>query len=202
MIFFSYVWDQIFQAHLHQSQTPKISNQNASNNNSRFNAVADKHILNVQNYSHEKAPYKLFITTVYFVKDKRTNKRYAAKCSNIEITETEQLHILREINILMQVQNPTIVNFEGVLFKVFENNDRIAIFTEYAENRSLDHLIDLASKASLPYNFTLTDWQIILIGISYGMMLLHQNLKPGNALIDGKFKPHLTDFGVWLFKKV
>ena len=55
-----------------------ISNHTTTNNSFKINPIEDKHILNVQNYYYqEKDPYKSYISTIHFVKDKRTNKRYA-----------------------------------------------------------------------------------------------------------------------------
>lgn len=183
---------------------PPISQQSTSNprtSPSKSKIKRDYKILNVENYTEFAARYKSKISTVYFVKDKRTNKFYAAKSSEEDVSEVSMIHLLREINILMQTQHQTIIQFEGISFSDFEGKDRITIFMNYAENKSLASLIDKSTRSLLPSDFDDTNWQIIIIGIAYGMMILHQNniihrdLKPENILIDNEFKPRITDFG-------
>ena len=74
----------------------------------------DKYILNIENYQIFKPAKESKLSRVYFVKDKRTNKKYAAKSSLQEQDPQHQLFILREINILMRIKHRTIVGFEGV----------------------------------------------------------------------------------------
>ena len=165
----------------------------------------DKHILNIENYQIFKPAKESKLSRVYFVKDKRTNKKYAAKSSLQEQDPQQQLFILREINILMRIQHRTIVGFEGVSFQDFEKHDKITIFINYIERGSLADLLNDERLSRLPIEYDDTSRQIILVGISYGMNLLHKNniihrdLKAENILIDNEFKPHITDFGLSKF---
>ena len=168
-------------------------------------AKQDKYLLNISNYEIFLKPKRSALSIINFVKDKRTNKKYAAKTSLEPLDPQQQIFILREINILMQIQHPTIVHFEGVSFQDFEKVDSITIFMEYLENGSLADMIEKESLSLLNPEYDNTTRQIILVGIAYGMNLLHKSnvihrdLKPENILIDRDFKPHITDFGLSKF---
>ncbi|KAK8872006.1 hypothetical protein M9Y10_007760 [Tritrichomonas musculus] len=190
--------------------TPTIRNEipnprSMSNRSISKQQQDDKHILNIENYQIFKPAKESKLSRVYFVKDKRTNKKYAAKSSLQEQDPQQQLFILREINILMRIQHRTIVGFEGVSFLDFEKHDKITIFINYIERGSLADLLNDERLSLLPIEYDDTSRQIILVGISYGMNLLHKNniihrdLKAENVLIDNEFKPHITDFGLSKF---
>lgn len=110
---------------------------------------------------------------------------------------------IREINIMAQLNHPTFIQFFGYSPIDFAKNQRLTIFMEYAENKSLYHYIfEQPDDQSKQDN---TKIQIILIGIARGMMLLHQkniihrDLSSMNIVLDQLFRPKITDFGLSKF---
>ena len=102
----------------------------------------------------------------------------------------------------MKVQHPTIIHFEGFSFQDFQGYDNITIFIDYMEKGTLSDILEKEQHSLLPLDFDNTKRQMILVGISRGMMILHKNnvihrdLKPENVLLDNDYKPLITDFGL------
>lgn len=141
---------------------------------------------------------------VFRLLKKTTREEYAAK-EIIFKKDDDKKSINREIEIMSNLVHPTLTKLIG--FNVNDINEeqyKVTIVMELAENGSLKTILDLAKKSKLDN----TTKQIILIGIARGMMFLHQNkvihrdLKPGNILIDQDFKPHISDFGLSKFTKI
>ncbi|KAK8870877.1 hypothetical protein M9Y10_008775 [Tritrichomonas musculus] len=145
---------------------------------------------------------------VYLVENIKTNERYAAKVNlidNGESTVNRKLFVSREVQILMRIQHPTVIQFQGFSFTDFNNNENITIFMNYMQNGSLADLINKGQHGLLPHNFDNTQKQIILAGIARGMMalhnshIIHRDLKPENILLDQNYHPRITDFGLSKF---
>ena len=106
---------------------------------------------------------------------------------------------LGEIETLAQCDNMFLVPFIG-----FTINPPYAIVTEYMSNGSLDKFIRGKSNEN-----TLTGTQLtqIAIGISFGMLHLHENgiihrdLKAANILLDSNLFPRICDFGIARFEE-
>ncbi|KAK8870184.1 hypothetical protein M9Y10_008061 [Tritrichomonas musculus] len=144
---------------------------------------------------------------VYEVKDKKTDKHFAAKVIKYENEQTKEM-TNREIQIMVRISHPTLVKFRGFSLKDFSNNDNITILMDIVERGSLYSILRDSRNGFADKNYDDTSRQIILIGISYGMMVLHKHyvihrdLKPDNILIDSDFHPHITDFGLSKFYDV
>lgn len=136
--------------------------------------------------------------TINIVIEKSTNKKYVAKTCKSE-PRLEHL-FLREISLLIHVQNPLIVQFIGFAFDDFDGNtNNITIIMEYVENGSLADLIQMNHKC--PSDYDNTKRQKILVGIARGLYLLHKrniihrDMKPENILIGDDYNIKITDFG-------
>ena len=75
----------------------------------------------------------------------------------------------------MKVQHPTIIHFEGFSFQDFQGYDNITIFIDYMEKGTLSDILEKEQHSLLPLDFDNTKRQMILVGISRGMMILHKN---------------------------
>ena len=187
-----------------KNMKPKNDSSSPRQIHLKFNSriIDDKYIFNTNDYTIFTKPKVGGFGIITFVRNKNTGKRYAAKTSYREMTSQERKFVLRELNILMKVQHPTIIQFEGISYNDFQGNDNLTIFMDYMENGALSDLIEKESRSLLPSDFDDTKRQIILAGIARGMMLLHKknvihrDLKPENVLLDKDYKPHITDFGL------
>lgn len=131
---------------------------------------------------------------------------YAAKTYNFQIPENANLEEdnpnLRELQIMSKINNnPTIVKLKGYSHNDFNKDGYFTIIMEYAKNGTFFDYIYSSPVNPIPdqYNNN-TTLQIILIGIAYGMMILHENnimhrdLKPSNILLDEFYRPKICDF--------
>ena len=110
--------------------------------------------------------------------------------------------INREIGIMMRLQHPAIIQFQGYSLQDFEGQIRVTIIMNLMKKGSLSAVLENVQKGLSDSKYDNTTRQKILIGIARGMMYLHKNyiihrdLKPGNILLDDDFNPHITDFGL------
>lgn len=141
--------------------------------------------------------------SVYQVEEIETGQIYAAKiikCNDDD--EALNLFIEREVGIMTYVQHPTIIKLIGYSKKDFQEEYNLTIIMELAEQGSVYNLIKSIMNSNGPHNYTNTQRQIILFGVSYGMKCLHRHrvihrdIKAGNILLNSDFHPIITDFGL------
>lgn len=179
-------------------------NTKACNPNNKLLDTDDSYIVNLKEYKIIRELKSGGFGTVYLIKDK-FNTYFAAKVNHFQGSEKYSLLNRREINILIQIQHPTIVEFVGYSNKDFNGFDQTTIIMKYMSKGSLSDLIEKEIKGSCPYDYDNTKRQIILIGIARGMMILHgqnvihRDLKPANVLLDDNYYPCITDFGLSKF---
>lgn len=140
---------------------------------------------------------------VYQVEEKETGIIYAAKI--IDCGDDEQACntiIEREVGIMTLAKHPTIVKFIGYSKLDFHDENNVVIIMELAKNGSLSNVIKSIQENNGPKDYSNTSKQIILVGIARGMKylhdrgIIHRDLKTGNVLLDEKFCPKITDFGM------
>lgn len=143
---------------------------------------------------------------VYSAKDKETGANYAVKVIKLEDNHKQLKQMInREIGIMSHVDHPTIIKFYGYSMTDFEGNNNVSIVMELAQKGTLADALMNEQNSLADDKYDNTAKQIILIGIARGMMYLHQHqivhqdLKPGNILLDENLRPHLTDFGLSKF---
>ena len=142
---------------------------------------------------------------VFRVLEKKTGKIYAAKISRQPVEEDSKdliRNLTREINIISQLNCPSILKFYGYSPLNFKGKPKPVIITEYASNGSLADI--LARERNSKTNHILNDTQklIIIYGIASAMSylhshnIIHRDLKPDNILLDEFLFPKIADFGL------
>lgn len=144
---------------------------------------------------------------IYKVREKRTKKYFIAK--TLEFTgcddETKEKNINHEIEIIMSVNNPTLIKIYGFSRFSFQNRPNVTLIMDRYEKGSLHDVLDLLRRSMLDINYTETTRQKLLIGISWGMKylhdrgIIHRDLSTNNILIDENYQPVITDFGLSKF---
>lgn len=115
---------------------------------------------------------------VFKVTEKLTGKIYAAKISlkKLKRHDKEQIkQIKREINIMAQLNHPSIPKFIGYNPQNFELKSRPVIVTEYCSNGSLKDIIDLERQSKSPNLWNSTKKLINIFGIASAMSYLHSH---------------------------
>ena len=167
------------------------------------------------NYSFDLSQYELInrigsgqYGEVYKAKEKKTGETVAVKISfsSLEDEEDEKdsesvLNLVREVNIMSELNHPSIVKFIGYSPIDFHGDQRPVIVTEFMSKDSLTKIIELEQNNVSDPNWTLTKKLINLYGIASAMAYLHANniihrdLKPDNILMDDNLNPKIADFG-------
>ncbi|KAK8881293.1 hypothetical protein M9Y10_004028 [Tritrichomonas musculus] len=141
---------------------------------------------------------------VYKIVKEGTGESYAAKILKIEldfITEEEVIDISREINIMPNLNYPSIVRFIGYSQFNFKKKEKPVIVTDIHENGSLKTILELKRRGCKICEWDDTKKFISIYGIASGMKylhsltILHRDLKPENVLLDDHLYPKITDFG-------
>lgn len=138
---------------------------------------------------------------VFKVIKKDSKEIYAAKISLQQLNVDQQAlitNLKREVNIISQLDHPSILKFIGYSPVDFVNQPKPLIITEYASNKSLEDVLQLERKGKSL--LTDTNKLIIIYGIASAMSylhshnILHRDIKPEHILLDDKFHPKLTGF--------
>lgn len=139
--------------------------------------------------------------SVYLVQDKKSEEYFEAKVLSHGINDQRyKQSIIHEIGIIIRVQHPTLIKLHGFSLKDFEGNDNITILMDYPTNGSLAGAIKNKQNLISNNKYDNTARQIILVGVSYGMMhihryhIIHPNLSANNVLLDKDLKPLITNF--------
>lgn len=130
---------------------------------------------------------------VYKVSENITGEIYAAKISLTKINSYAKeliINLKREVNILSQLNHPSILKSIGYSPTNFNNDPYPVIITEYSPYGSLNDVIELERKSIPPEMWTDTKKLINIYGIASAMSylhdhdIIHRDLKPANILED------------------
>lgn len=166
-------------------------------------AALHDYIRDINNYEIVQKLREGGFATIYIAKEKSLGDIYAAKVINEKGKKlVDDQMILREIDIFSKIKGPGILPFHGISLTNFEGEKYPTIFTEYMPNGSLGEIIRQESLKQAPVEWNNTTKMTTIYGICKAMSFLHKNgiihkdLKPDNILLDKKFYPHVSDFGM------
>jgi hypothetical protein len=140
-------------------------------------------------------------STVYSVKDEVTGEPIAVK--RFLPTAFDQATFLREIEILVHLNHPSVLRIHG--WRPPIKHDPAEIRTAIAENGSLKHILEKVGSGTQFAFWNATGKAILILGIALGMRfihskgIIHRDLKPSNVLVNRRGEPLIGDFGLSCF---
>lgn len=132
-----------------------------------------------------------FGSSVYKVHHRPTGELYALKVISCIHEDSIRPKMCREIEILLDVNNPNVVKCHDVL----DHNGEIQILLEYMDNGSLEGI-------HIPYEPVLSDFTgQVLSGLFYlhSRNIVHRDIKPSNMLMNSMREVKIADFGISRF---
>lgn len=136
---------------------------------------------------------------VFKARDKKTGEVAALKRVKMdEVADGFPLTALREVNILLSLDHPSIVTVNEVV--VGSKLNFVFMVMEYVEN-DLKGLMDQMAKSSTP-KFTIPEVKDLMLQLLSGMSYLHENwimhrdLKMSNILVTNSGNLKICDFGL------
>ncbi|XP_073007285.1 cold-responsive protein kinase 1-like [Typha latifolia] len=124
----------------------------------------------------------------------------AVKQLSLGKSQQGESEFLAEVRMITSIQHKNLVRLVGCCS---EGEQRLLVY-EYMKNGSLDNIIYGKSE-------TILDWQTwfqIIVGVARGLQYLHEDsnlrivhrdIKASNILLDDKFQPKISDFGLARF---
>lgn len=161
--------------------------------------------LDLKNFEKDSIINKSDLYKIYKIREKSTNCFYSAKISLIQIDQLSRdkiIQLSREVNIISQVNHPSLLKFIGYSPIDFKNHLKPVIVAELPLNKSLKDILEIERKGDHFLRWDDTKKLICLYGIASGMAYLHlnniilRNLNPENIYFDDNFFPKIGDFGL------
>ncbi|KAJ6912987.1 hypothetical protein NC651_015458 [Populus alba x Populus x berolinensis] len=137
---------------------------------------------------------------VYRYRKLHDGRLVAVKKLSLDKSQQGESEFLSEVKMITSIQQKNLVRLLGCCS---DGPQRLLVY-EYMKNRSLDLIVYGNSDKFLDWN---TRFQIIL-GIARGLQYLHEDphlrivhrdIKASNILLDDKFQPRISDFGLARF---
>ncbi|CAL1393281.1 unnamed protein product [Linum trigynum] len=130
----------------------------------------------------------------------RDGRTVAVKKLSLDKSQQGESEFLAEVRMITSIQHKNLVRLLGCCS---DGEQRLLVY-EYMKNRSLDLIVYGNNNQFMDWN---TRFQIIL-GIARGLQYLHEDsplrivhrdIKASNVLLDDKFQPRISDFGLARF---
>jgi serine/threonine protein kinase len=162
-------------------------------------------IINFEDYEKVKRIGHGRFGVVELFENKSERKQWAVK-NIMDEGELDYGRLIREVSILALLNHPCIM---GIIGWSLPNEEckAVRIATEYASNGSIEDVLARIKKGDTPSFWTHENISCMIVGLVLGMKyihtcnVIHRDLKPGNLLIDDKFRLRICDFGTAVFKE-
>ncbi|CAN1219625.1 Probable LRR receptor-like serine/threonine-protein kinase At1g56140 [Linum perenne] len=139
----------------------------------------------------------------------RDGRTVAVKRLSLEKSQQGESEFLAEVRMITSIQHKNLVRLLGCCS---EGEQRLLVY-EYMKNRSLDLLVygNFSIKPRIRNSNQFMDWNTrfqIILGIARGLQYLHEDsplrivhrdIKASNVLLDDKYQPRISDFGLARF---
>ncbi|XP_044970738.1 cold-responsive protein kinase 1-like [Hordeum vulgare subsp. vulgare] len=135
-------------------------------------------------------------------------RKVAVKQLSVGKSGQGESEFFMEVNMITSIQHKNLVRLVGCCS---EGTERLLVY-EYMKNKSLDKILFAAADAPAPASAPpFLNWRTrhqIIIGIGRGLQYLHEesnlrivhrDIKASNILLDDKFQPKISDFGLARF---
>ena len=160
--------------------------------------------LQLSHFEIEKQLGQNNYSSIYLVKCKLNNKKYAMKEIKTQIfyNEIQRLLIQKELYLLKNLNHPHITTY----LSSFYEKGNFFIIIDYIEGEDLESYFKDKKEKGI-YVKEKKIWEIflqILDGLSYlhnTEKIIHRNIKPSNILIDKNGNIKITDYGISAFYK-
>ena len=140
---------------------------NETNLNSKF-------IVDINDFKIVKQIESDSFGSSYSVENNKTKKLSIAKVvlsKNVEIKKM----VNQEIEIMINYHHPVFIKYIGYSLTDFYNDNNVTFFIENFDHGSLEDFFQQFREKLIKDHYDNTNRQILLIGIAYGMMILHEN---------------------------
>jgi serine/threonine-protein kinase 11 len=156
-----------------------------------------KHIRKVNNYLLATKIGSGSSSTVYAAIDTTTHRHYAVKrirISDLLRSANGVGQLEREVGLIRKLRHPNILQLVEVLHD--DVASEVYLVLEYAKKGSLGGFVSRGQ--SLSHDAILAIIRQIALALKYlhGLGYVHQDIKPGNVLIDENGRAMLADFGI------
>lgn len=127
------------------------------------------------------------------VKHRPSNQVLARKVIRLEVNAAERNRIMQELEVLKDCNCEYIVGYFGACHR----NGEINLFMEYMDGRSLDSILQRATRIREDVLGKITI--SVIRGLTYlrdKLSIMHRDIKPSNILVNSHGQIKLCDFGV------
>lgn len=165
-------------------------------------SLSGEGFVNIEEFEKKEKISQNDVSKTYAVVDKQSGHIYSAEMSKVKI-EQENENLIREVNVLSQIDHPTIQKFIGYSFVNFHNKRKPMIIKECSPKLTLKDFLKNERKGIHNPKWNATKKLINIFGIASAIEYLHSknvllcDLTPENIHLDQNFFPTVCEIGFY-----